>query len=531
MKYIVINLLLALLAFCLNQVLSGTIGSGVDFSSVKSSGKPNLVMDLKKGKATDTEIHKAAIAFLEEIQGSSSCHQLAAYTLIQVCQSIEGASTTIDPSLSNAKEEYAAKMAVCELSAARPKNQDAVPKQCMDLIPTKTACDTSSSSSTKICYHPLSRARITACITALRAHPQSWTSYSNAAQNVVNTCHASRVHMNQDEIISRLTAVLKAQVTAAQDTADLIRNNGDQVLGEFQRVEESVQQIRASVDRLGGEVMAQSYKIFANMNNNFQTLYDSLLANLTSANDLVLAGNAKKLAAADEWAIAFNQFNSKVMQDLASNVDEVRTSVNHIVANALSAVEYVHESTIQLKNQTKEFSKLINDTHNQVTDFVSAVSPSFAVIRYIHDIIHSTWVDRLTWYSLVFNVVILIIVVPNLLWYSEFSAAVKMLIALMMDIALYSVFCWRETRPGYNFFRWLFTSKISGLSAIAGFMIGLLFAKHIIRAFHRLLNSLLRQCCAPAPALRANDVAVTIHNGRRTTQPHGYIHSTQQANE
>lgn len=188
--------MLASLALIWVQIYLVTAGFIHDVALLNFKHGSGIQLNLGHGKIYDSASYQKAIIFLDELKSASSCHRLAATTLVQACQSIDQ-KVVIDVALAEIKEEYAAKVAACELNAAY--NKDTIPKACKAFLPSAKACPNGGSGSDKVCYAHISRAQVTACISKLEDRPQSWTSYSNALQNVQNTCQASRLAMDKGE--------------------------------------------------------------------------------------------------------------------------------------------------------------------------------------------------------------------------------------------------------------------------------------------------------------------------------------------
>ena len=188
--------MLLLLALGCVQICFVGAGSIHDIVPVNFDRDNGIQLDLGHGKVYDSSSYNKAIIFLEELKGASSCHRLAASTLIQTCQTLDS-KTAIDIALAEVKEEYAAKVAACEFNAVYSKSKDIIPKACKAFLPTKNACSKTGFGSEKLCYAHITRAQVTACISGLEDRPQSWTSYSNALQNVHNTCQASRIAIDK----------------------------------------------------------------------------------------------------------------------------------------------------------------------------------------------------------------------------------------------------------------------------------------------------------------------------------------------
>jgi hypothetical protein len=185
---------LILLAFLVQICFAGL--DALDIAPVTIDNGIGINLDLGHGKIYDSNSYKKALIFLEELKDASSCHRLAASTLIQTCQSLDQ-KVALDVALAEVKEEYAAKVAVCELSAVFNKSKDVVPKACKAFVPSEKACAKTGAEAKRICYAQISRSQVTVCISGLETRAQTWTSYSNALQNVHNTCQASRISMDK----------------------------------------------------------------------------------------------------------------------------------------------------------------------------------------------------------------------------------------------------------------------------------------------------------------------------------------------
>lgn len=161
---------------------------------------------------------------------SPSCNHLAALTLINSCQSLEmsakgssNAKTKGELILDEVKSEYAVRLAVCELNGAKVN----IPRECAVFIPSSYACGKfrfrslftrqESRSHDELCYPEAASSQVIQCLRALESRPQSWTSYSNAKQNAVVMCQASRDAIERDEKLSlyRSLAEVTSDITSA----------------------------------------------------------------------------------------------------------------------------------------------------------------------------------------------------------------------------------------------------------------------------------------------------------------------------
>lgn len=146
-----------------------------------------------------------ALSIIHPIQSGPRCHYQAALKLLNDCKFLESASSDVkddsESSLDHLETVYAARLAVCELTSA---NAD-IPPDCKVVTASKEACyqkrrgygywfsQQEQSKDDKLCYPDApSPKQFKRCLKAISSQPQSWTSYSNARQNAVVMCHASR---------------------------------------------------------------------------------------------------------------------------------------------------------------------------------------------------------------------------------------------------------------------------------------------------------------------------------------------------
>jgi hypothetical protein len=191
-----------------------------------------------------------ALSVLNLLESAPSCHRLAAHNLIDTCESLEK-STEIELALEEVKEKYAARLAMCELTGA----QTSLPPQCKDFVPSPCAHEgfarlfrkrdqPKAVAADQMCYPNTSRNQVKQCLNALHSRPQWWTSYSNALQNVVVVCQATRTYKDKEEILENLKSGVKAtgelmtavdgNLKKSHDFAAAVRALQNQVLREQQ---------------------------------------------------------------------------------------------------------------------------------------------------------------------------------------------------------------------------------------------------------------------------------------------------------
>jgi hypothetical protein len=176
--------------------------SGVEFlspSPVEAQLRSELTNSLLNGQIHQQEVYSRAVNILESMESAPSCYRAATLTLIDSCQSLER-STSTEVATYEIREEYATKLAMCELNGA----EATISPHCAKFVPATRACKRQKlggflrrSGQTeevigKVCYPDITREQVKQCISTLHSKPQWWTSYSNALQNVVVICQASR---------------------------------------------------------------------------------------------------------------------------------------------------------------------------------------------------------------------------------------------------------------------------------------------------------------------------------------------------
>lgn len=170
-----------------------------------------------KKYAQQSEVLTNAMKFINSMETSPSCHRLATATLLRSCQSIrppddrsEEDTSTIER-LNRVKSIFAARLAVCELTDANA----VIPSQCNSLKtrenPAKswvrkrfTTGENNFKAHEELAEdnYDESDLEVSNCLNALESRPQWWTSYSNARQNAVVMCEATRSEIEKGKLRS-----------------------------------------------------------------------------------------------------------------------------------------------------------------------------------------------------------------------------------------------------------------------------------------------------------------------------------------
>jgi hypothetical protein len=142
-----------------------------------------------------------AVNIIGSMRNAPTCNQMAIKGLINNCKSLDSSSANVETGtnvvLDQVKVKYAARLAMCELQSA----QAAIPKACSILLPSPQACMKGGWGSyfsreeppeAKFCYPETTGVQFKRCMDVITEKGQYWTSFSNAKQNAVVVCQASR---------------------------------------------------------------------------------------------------------------------------------------------------------------------------------------------------------------------------------------------------------------------------------------------------------------------------------------------------
>ncbi|KAJ8105190.1 hypothetical protein OPT61_g10329 [Boeremia exigua] len=216
---------------------------------------------------TTSRNHKVisqAVDFVASMQTAPTCTRMAASHLMNECKLLEHApdfaKSRPEAYLDNVKTEYAAKLAVCELLSAQPPSHASPPLHCDILVPSSQACSRRSwwsqapSTTDRQCYPEYKEYQYSQCLKTLQSSPQYWTSFSNARQNAVVMCQASRDAIEREnhlEMFKNWTEVMGAVSSSIKQTNDgyasLLRDQKQfadelrETQGEFEKEIEAVQ--------------------------------------------------------------------------------------------------------------------------------------------------------------------------------------------------------------------------------------------------------------------------------------------------
>lgn len=239
---------------------------------------------------------------------SPSCNRLAASTLINSCQSIDGSTSEAEESQEDLKSIYAAQLAICEITDAGSKP----PGTCHPFLPDEHF-QLSRKLTEGLNQHgrlnrPLQR-ELSLCLQSLEMRPQHWTSYSNNRQNAVVMCQAARMHIEKGWYY-RLIHVMNPWLSK---TDNLIKLH------------------KSMIDTSSGASVALALAI-------------------TTANEA--------LKMQKEFGKEIEQFQQRVLRDLEASKAETQSYLRSLLKELKSAVE---TTTEQLFGKAKDIEREANN--------------------------------------------------------------------------------------------------------------------------------------------------------------------------
>lgn len=324
---------------------------------------------------TSSRNHKVitqAVDFVVSMQTAPTCTRMAASHLMNECKLLEHApdfaKSRPEAYLDNVKTEYAAKLAICELISAQPVNP-IPPPYCHILVPSSKACGKGGSwwyskpemPSDKQCYPEFKDHQYTQCLKSLQSTPQFWTSFSNARQNAVVMCQASRDAIEREnhlETFKNLTQILGIVTSTMQKTTEdyesLIREQryfSKEARKSHGQLKEDIQAVQ---EKAVATVGALDEKFHAFMELSISELITSL---------------------ADSQSAEIVQIHQR-MQDFSQNLMVESSQFAKFFTNelqqyhkaSLSSLQIHHQSQVDRYNILSSHMDAVQDTVNKTND-------------------------------------------------------------------------------------------------------------------------------------------------------------------
>jgi hypothetical protein len=315
-----------------------------------------------------------AVDFVVSMQTAPTCTRMAASHLMNECKLLEAY-------LDNVKTEYAAKLAVCELLSAQPSNP-MPPPNCDILVPTSRACSRGgtwwyprpeTTVNDRQCYPEIKEYQYVQCLKTLQSSPQYWTSFSNARQNAVVMCQASRDaierenHLETFKNLTRVMGVVSSTMKKSTEEYEALLKDQKQFADE----------VRDTQDRFKEEVHAVQEKALATvetLDNKFHTFMDTSMSELITA----LADNQSNEIVRIRQEM--QAFSGDLMAESSQLANFLTAQLQAHHEQALMSLQDNHEAQL---NSYNTLSDIMDDLHDTAGKANHATNSSLNTITRI----------------------------------------------------------------------------------------------------------------------------------------------------
>lgn len=323
-----------------------------------------------------------AVDFVVSMQNAPTCTRLAASHLMNECKLLENApdfaKTRPEAYLDNVKTEYAAKLAVCELLSAQPSNPTP-PPNCDILVPTSRACGKGSTwwysrpettMSDKQCYPEFKEYQYAQCLKSLQSSPQYWTSFSNARQNAVVMCQASRDAIEREnhlETFKNLTQVMGVVSSAMKKVTD----EYEALVEDQKQFADEVREAQGKFKKDAHAVQEKALATVGTLDNKFHTFMETSISELITA----LADNQSSGLA--RLRQEMQTFSRDLMAESSQFAKLFNNQLQAHHEHALNSLQINHEAQVDSYNV---LSNRISDIHDTAHRTNRAADSSFHTI-------------------------------------------------------------------------------------------------------------------------------------------------------
>ncbi|KAJ4371309.1 hypothetical protein N0V83_004526 [Neocucurbitaria cava] len=324
---------------------------------------------------TTTRNHKVisqAVDFVVSMQTAPTCTRMAASHLMNECKLLEHApdfaKSRPEAYLDNVKTEYAAKLAVCELLSAQPHNPSP-PPHCELLVPSSKACgrggwwhNKPEVPSDKQCYPELKEYQYMQCLKSLQSTPQFWTSFSNARQNAVVMCQASRDAIEREnhlETFKNLTQVLGVVTSTMQKTTEDYESLIREQRHFSEEARESHQQLKEDIQSVQQKAVATAGVI----DQKFHTFMES------SISELIAALANSQSTEIDQIHQRMQDFSQDLMAETSQFARFFTDELRLYHHQSLSNLETHHQAQVDSYSILFGHMNGIQDTMNKTSDY------------------------------------------------------------------------------------------------------------------------------------------------------------------
>ncbi|OAL53888.1 hypothetical protein IQ07DRAFT_584478 [Pyrenochaeta sp. DS3sAY3a] len=312
-----------------------------------------------------------ALGFVVSLQSAPTCTRMAAGHLMNECKLLEHApdfaKSRPEAYLDNVKTEYAAKLAVCELISIQGGNP-VPPPHCEILVPSSRACGTSTwfharaeVPNGKQCYPEFSERQYTQCLKGLQSSSKFWISFSNARQNAMTICQASRDGIDREnhlEMFKNLTEVFGAVTSSMEKTA----KDYQSVIREHKQHSEETQ---ASHRQLQEEIQAAQEKAVSAitaLDNKFHNFMESSISGLIAA---LADSHSTEI---ERTSHKMQTFSQQLMQESSELGNFFANKFQQLHERVLLDLESQHQAQVGSYNTLSTHMQHIHDIVNKTSD-------------------------------------------------------------------------------------------------------------------------------------------------------------------
>ena len=319
-------------------------------SPVDATPTANLDTLFQYTTSRNHKVISQAVDFVVSMQTAPSCTRMAASHLMNECKLLEHApdfaKNRPEAYLDNVKTEYAAKLAVCELLSAQPPSHAVPPLHCDILVPSSRACSKGGwwsqapVNSDKQCYPLYKEYQYSQCLKTLQSSPQYWTSFSNARQNAVVMCQASRDAIDREnhlEIFKNLTQVMGG-------VSSNIKVITDEYASLLQEQKQFADELRESQSQFKKDVSAVQEKALAtvgSLDDKFHTFMETSISELITA--LADGRSAEIVRIREEMQV----FSQDIIAETSQLAKSLTAELQHHHDRAVISLQINHQAQVE----------------------------------------------------------------------------------------------------------------------------------------------------------------------------------------
>lgn len=364
-------LIIMTMLFCLPTALS-------QYYSPSAHAAPTVNVDALF-QYTTSRNHKVitqAVDFVVSMQTAPTCTRMAASHLMNECKLLEHApdfaKSRPEAYLDNVKTEYAAKLAVCELLSAQPSNP-LPPLHCEILVPSAKACSKGGIwwhtkpevMNDKQCYPEFKDYQYTQCLKSLQSTPQFWTSFSNARQNAVVMCQASRDAIEREnhlETFKNLTQVLGVVTSTMQKTTEDYES-----LIQEQKI--SANEARDAHFKLKENIQAVQEKAIATVESLDEKFHDFMGVSISQLITALADSQSAEIARIQE---KMEDFSQNLMAESSQLARLFTGELEKYHECALSSLHANHEAQMDSYNVLSSYMANVQEAVNKTNDMTDS---------------------------------------------------------------------------------------------------------------------------------------------------------------